>query len=577
MRADSTVVTSGGRRGAGASPCRSHVMKWLALLLVVLFESEAHADALRATEDGLRREEQRLRDSERTESPSVLRPEAARPRPDVSDDDTPCFVARQIELQGTRTEHFAWLVDEALPYIGRCLGTRGLASLAAGMNESLVYRGFVTSRVTLPPQNLSAGSITVRVDAGMIESVRAQGAWSGTWENTVPVRAGDVLNARDLEQGVEQATRLPSAQLQTRIEAGETPDASVVILERSAARPWRLGATIDNSGNRATGEAVMQVIAAYDNPLGLSDMVSLLASSNLQDPSPRNRSQSASLDYSIPFGYGLLSAGYSRTRFGQITKGATQLFWSHGESETAQARYTQTLWRSGSARAGVFAGANGRTSHSYLEDVELLVQRRHTVNAELGGNWKHLFDAAALDVTVTFRKGVGWFDAQEDLAVAQAGGPTLRPRVTTIDADYSLPIAEFAPRLQWSSRLHAQTTPDITLSLDHIAIGGFGSVRGFDGESQLLGERGAYWRNELSWAKTFGAWSMVPYVAVDCGLVSGPSSPHNTRNVLAGAAIGLRTRWEAFRMDALLGVPLQYPEGFHTNTPAAFVSIGADL
>lgn len=558
----------------------SNVLHWVLAVLLCVSASvlcAAEVDPQRAVEEGLRREELRLKEIERPESPSTLRPPVEQVRARPPEAEHPCFAINSLVIEGSDAAEFAWLASAARDYRGRCLGTRGLSALVATLNEALVSAGFVTSRVSLPPQNLSGGQVRLHLDTGRVERIRAEGLWPRTWINTVPVRSGDILNARDLEQGVEQATRLPSAQLQTRIEAGEAPDSSVVILDRSAVRPWRIGGTVDNSGSRETGEAMLQVSAAYDNPLGLSDMISVLYSSNLRDPGPRNRAQSTSIDYSIPFGYGLLSASYSRSGFGQMVKGATQSFWSHGVSDTAQIRYAHTFWRSGSARTGAFFGLSSRSSRSYLEDIELEVQRRHTVNAEAGLSWKRLFRQAVLDLSMSFREGVGILGAQDDLPSAQTGGATLRPRVIALDADFSTPVSGWGPHLLWSSRLHGQTTPDVVLSIDQLAIGGRGSVRGFDGDGQLLGERGAFWRNELSWGLTLAAASISPYLALDYGVIAGPSAPRDDGRALSGVAAGIRGRKGAVRCEIMLGQALKHPRSVRTSGPEIYFSLGADI
>src|SRR5690606_38460483 len=115
---------------------------------------------------------------------------------------------------------------------------------------------------------------------------REDARW-GTWRNAFPMSAGDILDIRDLEQGVEQMRRVPSQQVRTRLEPGAEPDTTVVVIERRVGG-WRDrvrgGATVDNAGGAALGRAQFSGHLALDNPLGLNDVLSASLSSNLQRP-----------------------------------------------------------------------------------------------------------------------------------------------------------------------------------------------------------------------------------------------------------------------------------------------------
>ncbi|WP_275428219.1 POTRA domain-containing protein, partial [Enterobacter hormaechei] len=69
-----------------------------------------------------------------------------------------------------------------------------------------------------------------------------------------PGLVGDVLNLRDIEQGMEQLNRLPSQQVVIDIQPGEQPGFSNVVLLRGARRaPVSFSFGADNSGQRSTG------------------------------------------------------------------------------------------------------------------------------------------------------------------------------------------------------------------------------------------------------------------------------------------------------------------------------------
>jgi hemolysin activation/secretion protein len=126
-------------------------------------------------------------------------------------------------------------LNSAQPYLDHCVGVAGLRQIAAALDAQLIELGYVTTRVSLPQQNLKDGVLTFQLHVGRVAEVRAakadqakspDEAW-GTWWNAFPVGRGDIVNVRDLEQGVEQMKRLPSQSVATELAPGSEPDTSV--------------------------------------------------------------------------------------------------------------------------------------------------------------------------------------------------------------------------------------------------------------------------------------------------------------------------------------------------------------
>lgn len=77
------------------------------------------------------------------------------------------------------------------------------------MLERILSRGYITTRVLLPSQDLSSGILHFELVPGTVSAVRfADPASRGTLRTAFPGRPGDVLNLRDLEQGLEQLRRV---------------------------------------------------------------------------------------------------------------------------------------------------------------------------------------------------------------------------------------------------------------------------------------------------------------------------------------------------------------------------------
>ena len=112
-------------------------------------------------DEWLRRQQREAQEQQRREqrpdfrfelpSPEVS-PAAAAPAEDF------CFQLDHIRLEGDMPSGFGWLQDELRAWQGRCLGQQGLAQLLKSLNGSLLARGYVTSRLAFPEQDLKSGT-----------------------------------------------------------------------------------------------------------------------------------------------------------------------------------------------------------------------------------------------------------------------------------------------------------------------------------------------------------------------------------------------------------------------------------
>jgi hemolysin activation/secretion protein len=574
-----------------------HLIAWVALALMLvlmptLMPISAFAQSTSPTpaaiaEEGLRRQQERDARQQAEQQPKADVLVKPKPKAALADlvDELPCFVVTDITLEGPGKQRFYWLLKEAAPYLNRCTGAKGLQSIAEAFDAALLGQGYATTRVALPAQNLREGRLALTLYVGHVSEIRmvrsaagqlvADERW-GTWRNAFPVSKGDRLNVRDLEQGVEQMKRLPSQNVSTRLEPGNEPDTSVIVIERETADlkdRVHGGLTLDNSGSASLGRTQASANVALDNALGLNDVLNLGFNSNAENSSGDHRSRSFSLGYSVPWGYSTWSLNTSRNEFAQRVQGTTATFLSSGQSESSEIRWQHLLMRTASSKTGFFASVSSRRASSFLDDVELIVQQRHTTNIETGVTHRQLIGDAAIDLDLSYRRGTSLNSAQEDLAGAEAGGLTLRPRLWAYNASVALPLKAMGRDFQWSSTLHGQRTNDNTLSIDQIALGGRGSVRGFDGDRVLIAECGWFVRNELvASLKPIDGVDLSAYVALDAGRVWGPSDVNLVGHALAGSAVGVRGRYRSLRLDAAIGVPIHKPEGFVTASVAPYVS-----
>ncbi|PCE33337.1 ShlB/FhaC/HecB family hemolysin secretion/activation protein [Burkholderia ubonensis] len=495
--------------------------------------------------------------------------------------ETPCFRIDRFSLevpsslpdtakaQGASAlpmDRFAFAREWLSHYAGQCVGKQGVDVLVKGLSQSILARGYVTTRVLVPEQDLSSGALELSLIPGVIRHVRfADDKLRGTWKTAFPTGDGEILNLRDLEQGLEQMKRVSSQDVSMQIVPGDLPGESDVVLDVKRAKPWTVVASIDNSGTRATGKLQGNLSIGIDNPLGLNDVLNVGVSQDLEFGDKRLGSHGWNALYSIPWGYwtAALSA-YTNSYYQQIA-GVNQTFVASGNSKTVDFKLARVLARSQNDVFGAYFRLSRRFGQSFIEDTEITQQRRNNTIIEIGLTDRHYFDGAQFDGSLAYRQGIGGFGAQAD-TMAAGGGPTYRFKMAVLDANLSVPFAIGKQPFRYVGTFHGQSTGNTLSYIDDLTIGSRYTVRGFDGETMLAAARGFYGRNELQ--MPIGQTGQAVYAGLDYGRVWGPQPIALVGTQLAGAVIGVKgsvgTCFGAYAYDLFAGTPVYKPSGFQT-------------
>ncbi len=154
------------------------------------------------------------------------------PAPDLlPKEEGPCFTIHEIQLTGEDAGKFLWALKAADPATdpatGRCLGTAGINVVMKRIQNAIVARGFVTTRVLAAPQDLNSGVLALTVVPGRVRAIRfaANTSSRATAWNAVQIRRGDLLNLRDIEQALENFKRVPTVEADIQIVPAHGDDA----------------------------------------------------------------------------------------------------------------------------------------------------------------------------------------------------------------------------------------------------------------------------------------------------------------------------------------------------------------
>ncbi|WP_236905497.1 POTRA domain-containing protein [Collimonas arenae] len=115
-------------------------------------------------------------------------------------------------------DNFRFAQDYLRQYDGACIGKGGLNLIVKRLTNLILQRGYSTTRIGIPEQDLTGGVLKLVLVPGVIREIRfSDPTLYGTWRSAFPTGSGQLLNLRDLEQGLEQMKRVPSQDVDMQI------------------------------------------------------------------------------------------------------------------------------------------------------------------------------------------------------------------------------------------------------------------------------------------------------------------------------------------------------------------------
>lgn len=469
----------------------------------------------------------------------------------------PAFLISSLELEGDGLEKFPWAKEYLQKYTGKSIGREGINLIVKRLTGQFVAKGYVTTRISIPEQDLSKGALKLILIPGIIRKISFANG-NANWQTAFPMRPGDILNVRDLEQGLEQMKRVPSQDVDFQIAPGEKPGESDIIISLKKEKNWRVTLSLDDSGSKATGKLQSSATFSWDNLLGINDLFYLTLNSDGERAKTIKGTKGQSINYSFPYGYWTFTLIKEKYDYHQTIDGLNEKFFYSGESESNELRIQKLITRDQKSKTHLKFRVINKSSKSYVEDMEIQVQRKNVTAAEIALAKKQYQGQGVIEMELAYRWGVPWFNAQKDPENSKA---TSRYALWILNSSISTPVTLGSKKGTYYFNLKAQTTNNILYAADFFSIGNRYTVRGFDGEETLAAEKGWFIRNELGIPIAQG---QEMYLGLDHGEVSGPSSEGLIGKSLTGMALGLRGGNKTLNYDIFLGWPLAKPDSLET-------------
>jgi len=477
------------------------------------------------------------------------------------------FYIKQIQLDGVPKE-LSFLNKIARKHEQKHVTVSDITNIRNAFQRKLLNKGYVTSQVYIPEQNLNAGTLQFMVMPGRVEDIQySDSSAHGPWRTAFSVRPGDILNIRDVEQGLEQMKRVSSQSVTMQLLPGTSVGTSIIELTIKQDKPVHGSISIDNSGLESTGVYQGSFTSSFDQVFRANDTFTMSLSGDLSGSGSIKGTRAASLNYVIPHGKDTFSLSFSKSRYHQTIQSNPYDFTYSGKSTTMKAKWNHVWSRTQREKRAFDISISTRHNHRFINDMEIPVQALRTTSMEFGVSNRKYIGNATLYSRLGFQWGIGALGAQpEHKASVVMGGPTSRYHMWLVDVDYRKPFIMGHRPASFTSSFHGQWVQGgkRVYSVDTINIGNRYSIYGFDGEYTLMGDSGWYVRNEVS--------SVIPrlntevYLGLDVGAVYGKSTEALVGKTIAGTALGVRGNYASgLLFDAFVSTPLYKPQGYHTK------------
>jgi hemolysin activation/secretion protein len=483
-------------------------------------------------------------------------PDLRVPVPDAnaSSASEPCFTISSITFQTLDNQPLPfgrWLQKPADAVAGTCLRMHDIRALQAQLSNALIDRGYVTSRILIPEQDISTGTLALLVVPGQVESFQANGMSRRVLEWAVPEHKGDPVNLRGLEHAVETLARLPHLDAKMDLTPGTEQGGTIIVGQADWPRRYRSTLVIDEEHYGDITHGTAQLGLDWGSPFGLTDRLSFSLNSDL-DTEFSDRAWGAGLSYDISKGYWNLALSYNRQQYENEIRGIFQSFETSGATDTSRLELTRTLYRNNRSRYSLsLLGAYSDTQNR-LEDAVIRVSSYHLKAFGVRASAKHLWGKTQLAGTFTAENGYG-----AGPATYLPGGQSIADNTHTRYQTFLTANRFIKPLYSTLSlRLNGQYSGDDLFPSERLSIASSAVVRGYR-DIALNGNSAAAGSVQCDFYPPIASpVSVTPFVAYDSGVIPGNQNEQGFARIDSATA-GFNLGFRSLRLTTEVSWPME--------------------
>ena len=551
-------------------------MRILPFFFIATFAFSNNLDQISKTQ--AKQEEDRLKSIEsQKENSNIILETKTSEISNIILNEEPCFIINEILLIGEGSDKFKQYLKKASKNVnfkkGSCLGKNSINTIYDAFYNEILKSGFITTTINLPSQNLKGKALTFEIIPGKIDEISLND------KNSTKNRASlftsfkinkkdNILNLRDIEQALEVLQNASNGNVSFKLIPSNKENYSDIKITKEEKLPLNLSLSFDNLGSRATGKYQGGVNLNALNLMGFNEIWYSSYSKNIfkadkqsvENDTKRGKTDNIYYGITIPYKRFSLDFNEYRYNYDQAIPGAFGVYKYSGKSKRRNLTLNYLYHRDQISKNSIFFRLWEKENKNYIEDYELDNQRKKTAGYEIGLSSQIFIENGHVVFGATYKKGTG---ARGALRAPQEDYNDGTNRFEIISVDFNFNKSSSIVPLTYDFKFHGMWNNRPLTMQERLNIGGYYTVRGFDGEMSLVGNRGYSVRNTLEYEFLN---SHKIYTAFDFGKVSGKGSKYLRENSLVGYGVGLKGYFKRkLQYDIFLGFPLNKPEFFETD------------
>lgn len=405
-----------------------------------------------------------------------------------------------IEGVPTLDNDFGKAVAQA--FLGQPASLESIERLRVALRVSLTMNGRAFSVVYIPPQDITEGFLQIVVVESTVSELRVEGNKyfsEDSYLSRFKQAAGEAVDSADLRMGVDRINRNSFRNSAVRLEKGDSPGTTAVIIQANERFPLRSFAGYNNTGTDITTEDRMFAGMNWGNAFGLGHMMTLQWTSDLEMEHSRALSGNYTAD---------LWQNHSLTLFGaysEISSVPNGGLSQEGTSWQAGFNYDIPLQPVGQRYSHNFQlGFDYKASDNNLEiasppfiipisnNLTHIAQFRAQYSGQLTDDWGSTSGA----LKVTFSPG-GLGSANDDAAFnATRSFADSQYLYGNLNLTRNTNLRGVFEGWEWTVAGECQIASGNLLGSEQFIAGGSGSVRGYE-ESEAVGDNALFFSQEL--------------------------------------------------------------------------------
>ena len=461
-----------------------------------------------------------------------------------------CFLIENFTFHDNKIVNSNELSDIVSSYQNQCLNPKHIENILKTVNNYYIEKGYITSKAYLKNQNLSTKTLHIYILEGKIDTIYINGEKGVESITAFPNLEEDILNLRDIEMGLEQINRLYRNQAKLKLQASDKEGYSNINITNQEDKAIYGTASTGTNGLQTTGKETGSIQLNLENPIGLNSKITFGLNGALKQ-SKEKKSRGVSLNYSIPYGYFLFSAGYRQFLYRSTIYGEKDNYISSGESTNYNYNIDYTLYRDSDTILKASSNLNIGQNLNFIANELIKISSTKLTTGSIGLSASHNLENTSINLNLTMHKGLDLFDP-----VINSNDKnyefTKYTSILSLNSNFTL----YDIPLNINSTLSGQYSNDRLYSQELFSMGGFYTIRGFN-YTGYYGEIGVYAHNDLTYKTSLSLFgkdiNISPYIGLDFGVMEYDKDIFKH---MIGSGFGLKTSLYGFNLGFDFGIPL---------------------